>query len=99
MTTEINKQNGNGKGKSLNLARQPSSGFTSNSLSALGRKLQSIREQLGKVVVCTIGVTDEPGFDILKIETAVPFEEELPKEVQQNMAATQQRKKQKSYIG
>jgi hypothetical protein len=42
----------------------------------LGNKLQKIREHLGRVIVCKIGVTETGKFDVLEIETVVPHTKE-----------------------
>jgi hypothetical protein len=38
----------------------------------LEERLIQIRSKLGKIIVCTIGVT-ETGFDILHVKTVVPL--------------------------
>ena len=61
----------------------------------LEKQLQKIRKQLGKVIVCKVGVTDSGSFDILEIETLVPFTNKNENINQLN----QIKPKQKSYIG
>ena len=59
----------------------------------LGVKLQKIRENLGKVIVCKIGVTDEGNFDVLEIETVVPHA------IEHNDLFKSKKTKSISYIG
>lgn len=67
-----------------------------NEIETIGKKLQAIQKQLGKVIVCQVGVTDDQEFDILKVETAVPFD--IPTNASKSDSEMKSTKH-KSYIG